>query len=64
MSDRDSDYYYNDYVTITINRKCAEDLYYALLMAMGGSQYGENGGKNGKNGKTNKPDPYDPYRTY
>jgi hypothetical protein len=41
------DYY--DKVTITIDRRCAEDLYYALLLAFGGQDYGD-GGKNGKNG--------------
>lgn len=44
----DSGYEYYDKVTITIDRRCAEDLYYALLLAMGGHDYGESGGKNGK----------------
>ena len=49
MYDRGPDYYSEDYVTITVERKVAEDLYYALLLAMGGNQY--DAGKNGKNGK-------------
>lgn len=61
MSDRGSDYYYEDYVTITVERKVAEDLYYALLLAMGGSQYETGVGKNGKNGKN---PPYGGYGTY
>jgi hypothetical protein len=33
---------YGDAVTIVLSRRCAEDLYYALVMALGGSApYGE-----------------------
>ena len=72
MSDRgseyypkESEYYPDDYVTITVHRKVAEDLYYALLLAMGGTQYGETGvGKNGKNGKDGKNGTYGGYGTY
>jgi hypothetical protein len=65
MSDRGSDYYYEDYVTITVERKVAEDLYYALLLAMGGNQYGDTGGgKNGKNGKNGGYPTYGTYSTY
>jgi hypothetical protein len=64
MSDRGSDYYYEDYVTITVERKVAEDLYYALLLAMGGSQYETGVGKNGKNGKNVPYPPYGGYGTY
>jgi len=64
MSDRGSDYYYEDYVTITVQRKVAEDLYYALLLAMGGSQYETGVGKNGKNGKNVPYPPYGGYGTY
>lgn len=37
-------------VTITIDRSRAEDLYYDLLLALGGREYTEGGG--GKNGKS------------
>ena len=41
---------YYDKVTLTLDRKCAEDLYYSLLLALGGHDYKDSGGKNGKNG--------------
>ena len=38
-------------ITITLDREKAEDLYYALLLALGGRDYSEGrAGKNGKNG--------------
>jgi len=60
---RKSDYYPKEYVTITVERKVAEDLYYALLLALGGSQY-DTYGKNGKNGKDGKNGTYGSYETY
>lgn len=39
---------YDEQVTITLDREKAEDLYYALLLALGGRDYSE--GQAGKNG--------------
>ena len=42
---------YDEQITITLDREKAEDLYYALLLALGGRDYSEGrAGKNGKNG--------------
>ena len=42
---------YDEMVTIKIDRRRAEDLYYDLLLALGGHAYPEYGvGKNGKSG--------------
>jgi hypothetical protein len=42
---------FDDKVTITLERERAEDLYYALLLALDGRDYSEGWvGKNGKNG--------------
>lgn len=52
LDDRDSDHTHpREQVTITIDRDKAEDLYYALLLALGGRDYSESQyGKSGKNG--------------
>ena len=53
-NDADSGAGYDDTVTIRLDRRRAEDLYYDLLLALGGQDYGQNWvGKNGKsNGKS------------
>jgi len=53
-NDEDRGANYDEMVTIKIDRRRAEDLYYDLLLALGGQVYPEYGvGKNGKSG--NKP---------
>ena len=47
-ADRGPDY--DDMVTITIDRRLAEDLYYDLLLGLGGRDYSE--GRVGKTGKS------------
>lgn len=55
-----SDSVYDDKVTITIDRRIAEDLYYDLLLALGGSVYsGERYGKSGKSGGKSYAASYD-----
>ena len=54
---------YGDKITITIDRGKAEDLYYALMLALGGRDYSEGGGgKNGKSGGKSYAAPYPPKR--
>ena len=45
---------YSEKITITLDRRTAEDLYYDLLLALGGRDYGED--RVGKNGKTGSKD--------
>jgi hypothetical protein len=52
---------YDDKITITLDRELAEDLYYSLLLALGGRDYGED--RVGKNGKTT-PKSYQGYPSY
>lgn len=52
---------YEDKVTITMDRELAEDLYYSLLLALGGRDYGDD--HTGKNGKTT-PKNYRGYQGY
>jgi hypothetical protein len=47
---------YDDTVTITLDRRVAEDLYYALALALGSNDYSlERVGKSGKNGGKGYP---------
>jgi hypothetical protein len=54
---------YYDKVTLKLDRRCAEDLYYALLLALGGQDYGDSGGKNGKTGSYSYEPPTGGYPT-
>jgi hypothetical protein len=47
---------FDDNVTITLDRRVAEDLYYALALALGSNDFTlERVGKSGKNGGKGRP---------
>jgi hypothetical protein len=56
--DREPDY--DEKITIRIDRRLAEDLYYDLLLGLGGRDYSEGtAGKTGKSGGKSYAAPYD-----
>ena len=48
--EKDSESEYDSKITIRIDRRLAEDLYYDLLLGLGGREYGEGSDYKGKNG--------------
>lgn len=58
--EKDSGYGYDEKITLRIDRRLAEDLYYDLLLGLGGRDYREEGETGKSGGKSYVVPKYDP----